>query len=361
MSKAQIILEDGTVFGGRSFGHIASASGTVVFHTGMTGYPELLTDPSLAGHILVLTYPLVGNYGVPDRSTDQQGISRCLESEKIQIKGLVVFDPSRSFSHWSADKSLEDWLAEEKVPGIYDVDTRALVQVLREKGPLKGRLVAGGDKSVNTVGSDRGSGIVGSNTGDSTVGSSADDHPVAGVSCREVITYQGNPGAKKIVLVDCGVRHSILRDMLQSGLTVVRVPWDYDFRHLSYNGIFISNGPGDPRLCAKTIEHLRYALAGEKPVAGICLGHLLLGLAAGGKVLPMKNGHRGHNQPVLDTETGKCMITSQNHGYALEAESLPRDWIPSFTNLNDGSVEGIRHQSGLFFATQFDSTVYKNL
>ncbi|NLA16326.1 MAG: glutamine-hydrolyzing carbamoyl-phosphate synthase small subunit [Bacteroidales bacterium] len=344
MSKAQIILADGTVFEGRAFGHIASASGTVVFHTGMTGYPELLTDPSLAGHILVLTYPLVGNYGVPDRGIDERGISRCLESEKIQVKGLVVFDHSRSFSHWSAGLSLEDWLAEEKVPGIYDVDTRALVQVLREKGPLKGRLVVGGDNW-------EGGGIAGSKM--------VENHPIAEVSCKEVITYPGNPGAKKIVLVDCGVRHSILRNLLRSGLTVVRVPWDYDFRHLSYDGIFISNGPGDPRLCRITIEHIRYALEGEKPVTGICMGHLLLGLAAGGKVIPMKNGHRGHNQPVLDTVTGQCIITSQNHGYALEAESLPEGWIPSFTNMNDGTVEGIRHKSGPFFATQFDTAICK--
>lgn len=336
MSKARIILEDGSVFEGRSFGCKKSVSGEVVFNTAMTGYPESLTDPSYVGQILVMTYPLVGNYGVPERTTDSQGLSLYMESEKIQIRGLVVFDYSRLFSHWNARESLEQWLIEEQVPGIYDVDTRALVKLLRDKGSINGKIVVQGDDPGTVPLSDP-----------------AHANMAGYVSCREVITYQGNPGIKKVVLIDCGVKHNIIRCLLNRGVTVIRVPWDYDFRRLEYDGIFISNGPGDPNMCKTTIAHLKYALEGDKPICGVCLGNQLLGLVAGGKISKMKHGHRGHNLPVQDLITGRCYITSQNHGYVVDPESLGKDWNPLYINLNDGTNEGIHHRSKPFFALQF--------
>lgn len=336
MSKARIILEDGTEFEGRSFGCERSVSGEVVFNTAMTGYPESLTDPSYVGQILVMTYPLVGNYGVPERAVDNQGLSLYMESEKIHAKALVVFDYSRSYSHWNARESLHQWLESEKIPGIYDIDTRALTKLLREKGSMKGKLVVAGDDPALIPFTDPNR-----------------MNLVERVSCQEVITYRGNPGSKKVVLIDCGVKHNIIRCLLQRGVTVVRVPWDYDFRKLEYDGVFISNGPGDPNMCIPTIAFLKQALEGEKPVCGICMGHQLLGLAAGGKVYKMKYGHRGHNQPVRDEDTGMCHITSQNHGYTLDPDSLGKEWVPLYTNLNDGTNEGIRHRTKPFFSSQF--------
>ncbi len=337
-TKARIILEDGSVFEGESFGYPASVSGEVVFNTAMTGYPESLTDPSYAGQILVMTYPLVGNYGVPERRLLPSGISLYMESERIHVQALVVHDYSPQYSHWNAKESLQDWLLSERIPAVTGVDTRALTKLLREKGSMKGKFVMASDP--DTVVDFVDAGCI---------------NQVARVSCKEVITYQPSSAGthKKVVLIDCGVKHNILRCLLERDVTVVRVPWDYDFSGMNYDGLFISNGPGDPNLCVPTIAHIQQALKGNKPICGICMGNQLLGKAAGARVFKLKYGHRGHNQPIRLEGSNTCFITTQNHGYALDPKDLSDDWIQLYTNLNDGTNEGIRHRSKPFFSSQF--------
>ena len=266
MSKARIILEDGTVYEGKSFGYERSVSGEVVFNTAMTGYPESLTDPSYVGQILVMTYPLVGNYGVPERTRMPNGLSRYMESEKIHIEGLVVFDHSPGYSHWNALDSLDQWLKEERIPGVYDIDTRALTKLLREKGSLKGKLVIGDDDPDKIPFTDPNS-----------------INQVERVSCREVIMYQGTPGSKKVVLPDCGVKHNIIRCLLKRGVTVIRVPWNYDFNTIEHDGIFISNGPGNPSMCVPTVEHLKRLWKETSLYAAFAWGTSCLVLPQAGK------------------------------------------------------------------------------
>lgn len=329
--KASLILDDGTVFVGKSFGYEKPVAGEVVFNTAMTGYPESLTDPSYSGQILVTTYPLIGNYGVPRRE-EVNGLSRFYESEKIHVEALVVSDYSFEYSHWNADKSLSDWLKEEKVAGIYDIDTRELTKRLREHGSMKGKIVIDGGEDIEFV--------------DPNL-----SNLVAKVSCKEVIRY-GN-GQKKVVLVDCGVKHNIIRCLLKRDVTVIRVPWDYDFNTLDYDGLFISNGPGDPDMCGITVEHIRQAMNGTKPIFGICMGNQLLSKAGGARTYKLKYGHRSHNQPVRQVGTNRCFITSQNHGFAVDNSTLGADWEPLFINMNDGTNEGIRHKSKPYFSAQF--------
>ena len=325
----KLILEDGTAIEGESFGAFTSAAGEVVFSTAMTGYPENLTDPSFAGQILVLTYPMVGNYGVPGEDL-YESISRIFESDKVHIAGLVVNYYSEEHSHWNAAKSLGDWLKEYNIPGICGVDTRLLTKKLRENGALLGKIVAGDDVPFH----------------DPNL-----DHLVAQVSPPGVQRY--GSGQHKIVLVDCGTKTNILRCFLARDVELIRVPWDYDFTTLDYDGLFLSNGPGDPKMCAATIGHLQKALQRDKPIFGICLGSQLMGLAAGGDTFKLKYGHRSHNQPVKLTGTQRCYITSQNHGFAVDPATLPAEWTVLFENLNDGTCEGIRHQTKPFFSTQF--------
>lgn len=329
--KASLILDDGTVFVGKSFGYEKPVAGEVVFNTAMTGYPESLTDPSYSGQILVTTYPLIGNYGVPRRE-EVNGLSRFYESEKIHVEALVVSDYSFEYSHWNADKSLADWLKEEQVVGIYDIDTRELTKRLREYGSMKGKIVIDGGEDIEFV--------------DPNL-----SNLVAKVSCKEVIRY-GN-GQKKVVLVDCGVKHNIIRCLLKRDVTVIRVPWDYDFNTLDYDGLFISNGPGDPDMCGITVEHIRQAMNGTKPIFGICMGNQLLSKAGGARTYKLKYGHRSHNQPVRQVGTNRCFITSQNHGFAVDNSTLGADWEPLFINMNDGTNEGIRHKSKPYFSAQF--------
>ncbi|WP_283388953.1 glutamine-hydrolyzing carbamoyl-phosphate synthase small subunit [Barnesiella viscericola] len=329
--KASLILDDGTVFVGKSFGYEKPVAGEVVFNTAMTGYPESLTDPSYSGQILVTTYPLIGNYGVPRRE-EVNGLSRFYESEKIHVEALVVSDYSFEYSHWNADKSLADWLKEEQVVGIYDIDTRELTKRLREHGSMKGKIVIDGGEDIDFV--------------DPNL-----SNLVAKVSCKEVIRY-GN-GQKKVVLVDCGVKHNIIRCLLKRDVTVIRVPWDYDFNTLDYDGLFISNGPGDPDMCGITVEHIRQAMNGTKPIFGICMGNQLLSKAGGARTYKLKYGHRSHNQPVRQVGTNRCFITSQNHGFAVDNSTLGADWEPLFINMNDGTNEGIRHKSKPYFSAQF--------
>ena len=333
---AKLRLGNGRVLEGWSFGYDGPATGEVVFSTSMVGYPESLTDPSFQGQILCVSYPLVGNYGTPDMSTGPDGLSLRAESERIHVRGLVIADYSENYSHWDAVESLGDWLKREHVPGISGIDTRALTRMIREEGVMPGEIVIGEDLSTSTLPEKT---------------ASCPENLVAQVSCREVLHY--GKGPKRVVLVDCGVKHNILRCLVSRGIEVVRVPWDYDFTGLDYDGLFLSNGPGDPAVCTETIAHLRKALQGDRPVFGVCLGSQLMALAAGAKTFKLPYGHRSHNQPVRRVGTDRCYITSQNHGYAVDPATLPAGWEPFFVSLNDGTNEGIRHTAKPFFATQF--------
>ena len=348
MRQARLILEDGTTFCGWSFGYDAPTAGEVVFNTAMTGYPESLTDPSYAGQILVTTFPLIGNYGVPDTGIGADGLPLFMESDRIHAKALVVADYSETYSHWNAKESLASWLKREKVPGITGIDTRRLTKVLREHGVMMGRISLTPDSSPTGEESDY-----------KEYGSV---NWVEQVSCKEVITYQPDSSLftlhsslPRVVLVDCGVKANIIRCLVRRGIEVVRVPWDYDFNQLEFDGLFLANGPGDPDRCEVTVAHIREFLHNEKvrPCMGICLGNQLLAKAAGAKTYKLKYGHRSHNQPVRKVGTTQCFITSQNHGYAVDDSTLPEDWEPLFVNMNDGSNEGIRHKTMPWFSAQF--------
>ena len=381
MRQARLILEDGTTFCGWSFGYDQFSfnpppstlhfSGEVVFNTAMTGYPESLTDPSYAGQILVTTFPLIGNYGVPETQSTQSGqrsqsngLPLFMESDRIHVKGLVVADYSEQYSHWNAKESLAAWLKREHIPAITGIDTRRLTKVLREHGVMMGRIEIEGAAMASQQTEQEDYGSV---------------NWVEQVSCKEVITYRPDTTAvalratlspsgernsslftlhsslPRVVLVDCGVKANIIRCLLRRGIEVVRVPWDYDFNQLEFDGLFLANGPGDPEQCSKTVEHIRTFLNNKKvkPCMGICLGNQLLARAAGAKTYKLKYGHRSHNQPVQQVGTTRCFITSQNHGYAVDDSTLPSDWEPLFVNMNDGSNEGIRHKRNPWFSAQF--------
>ena len=344
--QAKIILDDGTEFFGWSFGAERNVNGEVVFNTAMTGYPESLTDPSYAGQILVTTYPLIGNYGVPDTGMGSNHLPLFMESEKIHVKALIVADYSENYSHWNAKESLATWLKREGVPALTGIDTRRLTMLLREQGVMRGRIVIDGCQPSQDADLMEDYGSI---------------NWVEQVSCKEVITYKpemtrgNNSQFKKVVLVDCGVKANIIRCLLRRGIEVIRVPWDYDFNTLQFDGLFLANGPGDPERCTQTVEHIRTFLQGDnvRPCMGICLGNQLLARAAGAKTYKLKYGHRSHNQPVREVGTNRCYITSQNHGYAVDDSTLPADWEPLFVNMNDGSNEGIRHKSNPWMSAQF--------
>ena len=337
--KATLLLGNGSRFEGWSFGADRPASGEVVFSTSMVGYPESLTDPSFEGQILCVSYPLVGNYGIPDMGIGPDGLALHAESGRIHVQGLVIADYSVSYSHWDAVKSLGAWLREQGVPGISGIDTRALTRLLREEGSMPGRILIEEDGRDDPL------------CHSDEVGDRGRNLLVPAVSCPEVLHY--GKGPKRVVLVDCGVKHNILRCLISREVEVVRVPWNYDFTEMDYDGLFLSNGPGDPSVCTATIEHIRKALCGDRPIFGVCLGSQLMALAAGAKTFKLPYGHRSHNQPVRLCGTPRCFITSQNHGYAVDPETLPEEWEPFFVNLNDGTNEGIRHREKPFFATQF--------
>ena len=357
MREARLILSDGTVFYGRSFGYETETVGEVVFNTAMTGYPESLTDPSYAGQILVTTFPLIGNYGVPDTGMGSDGLPLFMESDRIHPKALVVADYSEQYSHWNAKESLASWLKREKIPAITGIDTRRLTKVLREHGVMMGQVVIEG-AAMESQQTEQDYGSV---------------NWVEKVSCKEIIRYYEG-GNKKVVLVDCGVKANIIRCLIRRGVEVVRVPWDYDFNELDFDGLFLANGPGDPERCGKTVEHIRTFLNNKevRPCMGICLGNQLLARAAGANTYKLKYGHRSHNQPVMMvngsgfkihepltmnheplTMDHRCFITSQNHGYAVDDSTLPADWEPLFVNMNDGSNEGIRHKTNPWMSAQF--------
>jgi carbamoyl-phosphate synthase small subunit len=326
---AKLLLDDATEFHGFSFGATKPAAGEVVFSTAMNGYPESLTDPSYKGQILVATFPLIGNYGVP-HILIKNNMQEFFESEKVHISGLIISDYSFSYSHWNAEKSLSDWLTEHHIPGIFGIDTRKLTKIIREKGAMLGKIIIHEDIPFYDP-----------NT----------DNLVDQVSHKETMTY-GN-GRFRILLVDCGTKNNIIRCLLRRDTTVTRVPWNHPVDPSGYDGVLFSNGPGDPKMCNATIESAKKLLSGNVPVFGICLGSQIMALAAGADTYKLKYGHRSHNQPVIMTGTNRCFITSQNHGYAVETATLPSSWEPWFENLNDRTCEGIRHRTRPFFAVQF--------
>ena len=335
MKNVTLLLSDGTQFHGKSFGYEAPIAGEVVFNTAMMGYPESLTDPSYAGQLMVLTYPLVGNYGVPPFTFEENGLPTFMESDKIHASAIIVSDYCEEYSHWNAKESLAAWLKREKVPGITGIDTRELTKVLRSHGVMMGKIIF--DDEPNNIPEADYEGV----------------NFVDRVSCKEVIRYNVGAG-KKVVLVDCGVKANIIRCLINRGVEVIRVPWDYDYTDMQFDGLFLANGPGDPDTCEKTVDILkRFMGTTTKPICGICMGNQLLAKAGGATIYKLKYGHRSHNQPVRMVGTDKCFITSQNHGYAVDSKTLGSDWEELFVNMNDGSNEGIRHKHNPWFSSQF--------
>lgn len=336
MRNVTLILDDGSRFHGKSFGYEKPVAGEVVFNTAMMGYPESLTDPSYAGQLMTLTYPLVGNYGVPAFTMEANGLATFMESDRIYASAIIVSDYSTEYSHWNAKESLADWLKREQVPGITGIDTRELTKVLREHGVMMGKIVF--DDEPDNIPTADYSGV----------------NFVDKVSCKEIIRYNEGAG-KKVVLVDCGVKHNIIRCLINRGVEVIRVPWNYDFNDMEFDGLFLANGPGDPDTCEAAVVNIRKFLDNPtvRPCMGICMGNQLLSKAAGAKIYKLKYGHRSHNQPVRMVGTNKCFITSQNHGYAVDSHMLGADWEPLFVNMNDGSNEGIRHKTNPWFSAQF--------
>ena len=305
MRNVTLILDDGSRFSGKSFGYEKPVAGEVVFNTAMTGYPESLTDPSYAGQLMTLTYPLIGNYGVPPFSIEPNGLATFMESEKIHAEAIIVSDYSYEYSHWNADKCSAAIVFDDEPDNVLEATYAGVNYV---------------DK----------------------------------VSCKEVIRYNEGADKRKVVLVDCGVKTNIIRCLLKRDVEVIRVPWDYDFNGLEFDGLFISNGPGDPDTCDAAVQNIRKAMKNEKlPIFGICMGNQLLSKAGGAKIYKLKYGHRSHNQPVRMVGTERCFITSQNHGYAVDNNTLGADWEPLFINMNDGSNEGIKHKTNPWFSAQF--------
>ena len=335
MRNVTLVLQDGTRFHGKSFGYDAPVAGEVVFNTAMMGYPESLTDPSYAGQLVTLTFPLVGNYGVPPFTFGPEGLPTFMESDHIHASAIIVSDYSEQYSHWNANESLAEWLKREQVPGITGIDTRELTKVLREHGVMMGQIIF--DDEPENIPQAQYEGV----------------NFVDRVSCKEIIRYNEGAG-KRVVLVDCGVKANIIRNLIERGLEVVRVPWNYDYTGMEFDGLFLGNGPGDPDLCQDAVNILRQQMSkSRKPICGICMGNQLMAKAGGANIYKLKYGHRSHNQPVRMVGTDKCYITSQNHGYAVDASTLDKDWSELFVNMNDGSNEGVRHNTNPWFTSQF--------
>lgn len=335
MRNVTLVLQDGTKFHGKSFGYDAPVAGEVVFNTAMMGYPESLTDPSYAGQLVTLTFPLVGNYGVPPFTFGPEGLPTFMESDHIHASAIIVSDYSEQYSHWNANESLAEWLKREHVPGITGIDTRELTKVLREHGVMMGQIIF--DDEPENIPQAQYEGV----------------NFVDRVSCKEIIRYNEGAG-KRVVLVDCGVKANIIRNLIERGLEVVRVPWNYDYTGMEFDGLFLGNGPGDPDLCQDAVNILRQQMSkSRKPICGICMGNQLMAKAGGANIYKLKYGHRSHNQPVRMVGTDKCYITSQNHGYAVDASTLDKDWRELFVNMNDGSNEGVRHNTNPWFTSQF--------
>jgi len=339
MQPIKLILADGTTLVGQSVGAVEPVSGEVVFNTAMAGYVETLTDPSYRGQILVCTYPLVGNYGVPAPRA-AGSIALPYESDRIQVMGLVVQHYVDQHSHHDSVRSLHEWLRAEGIPGVTGIDTRTLTRRLREHGTITGWLLPAGPDEERARRRAR------------SVDMRSEVYRL--VAPGEIIRY-GDTGPT-ILLVDIGAKDNIVRSLRSRGACVLRAPWHADLGALAAecDGVMLSNGPGDPQDLPVVVDALRHLIAHySKPVFGICLGNQLLGLAAGAETYKLPYGHRGINQPVRDLQTGRCFITSQNHGYAIDSNSLPKDWKVWFVNLNDGTNEGIRANDRPICSVQF--------
>lgn len=320
-----LILSDKTKLYGKPFGYLSSAAGEVVFATGMTGYPQAFTDPSFEGQILVMTYPIVGSYGVPDKNL--------WESERLHIAGLVVSQYIDTPSHHESRMTLSAWLKKERIPALEIKDTRFLTQHLRNFGTTLGKIVIGGDIPFYDPNK---------------------DDLLSKVSIRKVSTE--GKGKKTVLIIDCGAKRNIYNCLLRRNVRTITVPWNFDVfgkdgRGLEFDALFISNGPGDPKMADKTIETTRIALANKIPVLGICLGNQILALAAGGNTYKLKFGHRSQNQPCLLAGSNRCYITTQNHGFAVG--EVPEGFNPWFVNANDNTNEGIIHKILPFMSVQF--------
>jgi len=327
--KAKLVLKDGNIFEGTLFGKHKSIAGEVVFNTGMVGYPETLTDPSYKGQILVMTYPLVGNYGIPPMKNDDD-IPENFESNKVQVQALVVSEESKAYSHWNAIESLDQWLKRFDVPGLFGIDTRQLTKILREHGTMLGKIETGNEKIKYY------------------------DPDIENLISKVTIPQEEKfgIGKKRILLIDCGCKKSILTNLLDRKVSVLRVPYDYDVNKEVYDGVVLSNGPGNPAVYKQLVETAKTLIQKQVPILGICLGHQILSLAAGAKTYKLKYGHRSQNQPVKEVGSNKCYVTSQNHSFAVSTKTLPRGWRSWFENLNDYSNEGMKHEKLPFRSVQ---------
>lgn len=324
--KATLMLQDGKTFEAESFGAPVSCAGEVVFSTGMMGYPEGLTDPSFKGQILTLTYPLVGNYGVPEKEL--------WEADRLMVSGLIVSEYINTPSHFQSKKTLAEWFKEEHIPLIQIKDTRALTQHIRDSGAVLGKIVI--DKDIEYYDPNK-------------------ENLVAYVSTKDILSFKAKKkNAKSILVIDCGAKRNIIRSLSERGVEITVVPWNYTIFEdsaLRFDGIVISNGPGDPKFAKETVAVVKKALAKKIPTLGICLGNQILTLAAGGNTKKLKYGHRSQNQPCIMVGTKKCYITTQNHGFAVS--EIPADFEPWFINANDNTNEGIRHKKYPFMSVQF--------
>ncbi|MGL6226144.1 MAG: glutamine-hydrolyzing carbamoyl-phosphate synthase small subunit [Thermoguttaceae bacterium] len=343
MTNARLVLEDGTVFQGESFGAPCSTSGEIVFSTGMTGYSEALSDPACKGQILTFTWPLIGNVGVPP-TTVENGLRQFYESDHLTPNGVLVSEYSSTYSHWNAARSLADWLREENVPAITGIDTRAITQILREKGTMSGQILIDGSDCKGNGQADC-----------KTATSGCSSNLIGEVSCKEVREYNPNnqSNGKTVLVLDCGVRNSILRAVLDRGAKVVRVPYDYDFNSIPYDGLIISNGPDDLNSVEPIVPRLKKAIEKGKPLFGMGLGCTLLAKSAGADVFRLRFGHHGQNHPVMQSQTDHTMVTLQHHGFAIDPLRLEEGWEQWYVNLNDGTCEGIRHKKLPYFGVQF--------
>ncbi|MEM0453290.1 MAG: glutamine-hydrolyzing carbamoyl-phosphate synthase small subunit [Sulfolobales archaeon] len=348
--KSILILEDGTVIEGCGFGHPGISYGELVFTTGMVGYPESLTDPSFKGQILIFTHPMMGNYGVPSKEVLEFGIPKYFESERIQVEAVIVAYNNLP-SHWASIMSLDEWLYSEGIPGMSLVDTRALVKKIREKGVMSACLaVYENDIDVDELMSNFSKSLI----YDQRI--LVDSVMPKNIIFHEPPTYSEHTNT--LMVVDCGIKFGILRELLRNGFRVIRIPC-YDnpikyFEAYGASGIVYSNGPGNPKLLNKVIEYAKDVLEYNIPVLGICLGHQLLALAAGGDTYKLKYGHRGHNKPCVDLEKGKCFVTSQNHGYAVDEKSLNNTGFKLWMiNADDKTVEGLKHVNKPIITVQF--------
>lgn len=339
--KGYLYLEDGKVFEGLLFGSVGDSTGEVVFTTSMYGYEQSLTDPSFKDQILCFTYPIIGNYSVPSEDRDLNGILKYFESEDCHVSGVIVSEYSKVGSHYRADKGFDEWLKCKNIVGLSGVDTRSLTKYLRDNGSQRGQILKEGEKPRAF----------------SEMKKYNDKNLVAEVSVKEKKIYTTHNPKYRVAVFDFGIKNNILREFLKRDVEVYLLPWDFNILDLEvkFDGIFFSNGPGNPELVInETIKNnIFYALNNAIPLWGICMGNQILSLAIGGKVKKMKYGNRGVNQPCQNTLNKKCIITSQNHGYAVDGNSLPEDWVVSWKNCNDNTTEGIEHKTLPASSVQF--------